>query len=526
MAIKEDSTAITFTEVDEVNHPTATYIYSEPAAGPARLEQDKKHGENWGRVDVAHASSTTLAAWSSKSVLDFLVEVFLPAGYPHSVTDDYTPYQLFDSLQAFSSSIAGLLSSRAVLQGVGVGNADASPTAALLLHILQDSSGRIATILFAHRVGTALEPECKMYRLAADVFNDLAMILDCLSPMIPAGAPRVTVLSTAGVLRALCGVAGGSSKASLSAHFSRWGNLAEVNAKDSSQETIISLIGMLVGSFVVSRVTSFSTTWICLLMLLALHLSLNYAAVRSVQMTSLNRQRANIVFSTLLNTDPDVTQLLRAEPTKQQQPQSHHPPSWKTLTPANVSKQEKIFETDGILRWSSSTTTPPQTLGYCRIGISLQQFLSSSALSTTSSKSLRTPIPMPQLTTLFSKEDYILYLTSGSSSSSSSSSKKNPTWHANILLKNTTTSQSQLKAWAHALLAARVLSTSSAAAPPAADFISTSDQIEATMDVLHRTLEFLNEGSRFDRYTTVLTDNGWDLSIAALETRSGRRVVV
>lgn len=114
--------------------------------------------------------------------------------------------------------------------GVGVGNASASPTSALLLHILQDSSGRVATILFAHRVGTALEPECKTYRLAADVFNDSAMILDCLSPMIPAGVSRVTVLSAAGVLRALCGVAGGSSKASLSAHFSKWGNLAEVNA--------------------------------------------------------------------------------------------------------------------------------------------------------------------------------------------------------------------------------------------------------------------------------------------------------
>lgn len=48
--------------------------------------------------------------------------------------------------------------------------------------------------------------------------------------MVPAGFMRVSVLSTAGVLRALCGVAGGSSKASLSAHFARWGNLAELNA--------------------------------------------------------------------------------------------------------------------------------------------------------------------------------------------------------------------------------------------------------------------------------------------------------
>ena len=89
--------------------------------------------------------------------------------------------------------------------------------------------GRIATILFAHRLGTSLEPECKMYRLTADVFNDTAMIFDCLSPALPK-APRVILLSFSSVLRALCGVAAGSSKASLSAHFAKWGNLGELNA--------------------------------------------------------------------------------------------------------------------------------------------------------------------------------------------------------------------------------------------------------------------------------------------------------
>jgi hypothetical protein len=113
--------------------------------------------------------------------------------------------------------------------GVGVGDASASPTAALLLSVLQESMGRIATILFAHKLGTSLEPECKMYRLAADVFNDTAMILDCLSPIFPK-ALRVLILSCSSMLRALCGVAAGSSKASLSAHFARWGNLGELNA--------------------------------------------------------------------------------------------------------------------------------------------------------------------------------------------------------------------------------------------------------------------------------------------------------
>ena len=75
----------------------------------------------------------------------------------------------------------------------------------------------------------ALEPECKMYRLAADVFNDTAMVLDCLSPAFSKPL-RVLLLSFSSILRALCGVAASSSKASLSAHFAKWGNLGELNA--------------------------------------------------------------------------------------------------------------------------------------------------------------------------------------------------------------------------------------------------------------------------------------------------------
>ena len=68
-----------------------------------------------------------------------------------------------------------------------------------------------------------------MYRLAADIFNDAAMILDCLSPTLPKSS-RVMLLSLSSVLRSLCGVAAGSSKASLSAHFATQGNLGELNA--------------------------------------------------------------------------------------------------------------------------------------------------------------------------------------------------------------------------------------------------------------------------------------------------------
>ncbi|CAG8010282.1 unnamed protein product [Penicillium nalgiovense] len=469
---------LTFRETDEAGNPTATYVYSGDVASSITSKTS-------GRVDVISSSSST-SSWSAKPLVSSLGDVFLPSGYPQSVSDDYLPYQIFDSLQAFCSSIAGLLSSRAVLQGVGVGNANASPTSALLLHILQDISGRIATICFAHRIGTALEPECKTYRLAADVFNDIAMILDCLSPGVPAGPARVAVLSTAGVLRALCGVAGGSSKASLSAHFAKWGNLAELNA---------------VGSVVISHITSFSTTWLILLVLLAMHLSMNYAAVRAVQMTSLNRQRANIAFSTLFDSDRSLAlDLVELDSTPSL---SNTKTEWTILTPAQVAEHERIFHRDGALQWTHDSTHTTQHLGSAQIGVSMSTFLSSLSVSGTS---FPRTLPLRRLAAVFADEFYILFLVPWTTAG-------NVKFHASILLKRGCTVEHQLKAWAHALLAARVLVR-----------ITTGFSVDVFLDVVERTLGLLNADARFERYLTELSGVGWDVDIAALETRAGRRI--
>ncbi|RMX94536.1 hypothetical protein D0868_12239 [Hortaea werneckii] len=152
-----------------------------------------------------------------------------------------------------------------------------------------------------------------MYRLLADVLNDFAFVLDCLSPAFPKPV-RIVVLSFSSVLRALCGVAAGSAKASLSAHFAQWGNLGELNAKDSSQETVISLMGMLAGSLVVSWVTSQTATWAALILLLSIHLETNRRALRQGRVPK----------------------------------------------PEDVSSRERIFEKDGILRDAQG-----ETIGWC-----------------------------------------------------------------------------------------------------------------------------------------------------------------
>ncbi|KAK0107154.1 hypothetical protein ONS95_003860 [Cadophora gregata] len=446
-------------EIDQANNIVATYIKSQPSG----------KGE---RIDVVIPKNVNSYA---KSVL----HAFLPAGYPHSVTGDYLEYQFYDSLQAFSSSIAGMLSSRAVLEGIGVGDSHASPTAALLLSVLQESMGRIATILFAHRLGTSLEPECKMYRLAADIFNDAAMILDCLSPAFPK-ASRVALLSLSSVLRSLCGVAAGSSKASLSAHFATQGNLGELNAKDSSQETVISLLGMLVGSIVVSHITSKLATWSALIFLLSIHLGTNYLAVRAVCMRTINRQRANLIFSIVLE------QISTAEyqgPANLKTSESWYPMleeiNWPV--PETVMLQESVFERDGILRWNR------EVLGHCKLGVDLGSIIKCFSQVTDMNSSLT------QLFEVFKYENYVIWY-------------DEPQKTFLVVLEDGAETCDILSAWMFALWFAKN------GKPAGKPLLEALNDTATYIRRIHR--DILKK----------LGELGWDLNTGAMETMSGVRI--
>ncbi|KAJ3497030.1 hypothetical protein NLG97_g2217 [Lecanicillium saksenae] len=256
-----------------------------------------------GRITYLRPESHTndLFSRSLREWKKILSDSFLPVGFPHSVSSDYLAYQTFDSLQAFFSTITSLLANRALLQGLGVGDANSSATFALLLTILRDATSRVATIVFAHRFGLRIEPDAKRYRFLADLFNDTGFFLELYSPYL---SPwwKVIALSIGEALRALCGVSAGASKAALSMHFAKHDNLAELNAKEASQETAVGLIGLLVGTIVVKMIEDHRSVVYLMIILVFGHLWMNYLGVRSVQMTNLNRQRATILFQEYLQT--------------------------------------------------------------------------------------------------------------------------------------------------------------------------------------------------------------------------------
>lgn len=328
---------------------------------------------------------STIIGGSLTEILQSLINIFLPTGYPNSVSADYIDYQIYDSIQAFSSSIASLFANRAVLSAVGVGDDSATSTSALFMKIIQETVGRLGTILFAWKLGSTLEPECKKFRFMADLVNDSATIFDCLSPLFPGSKnTKLIMLCMSGLLRSICGVMAGGSRAALTQHFTDplKGSIADVNAKDQSQETVITLMGMLTGSIVVGIIQGEGLDmWMTVVLLLSLHLWTNYQAVSSVVIRTLNRQRTNIVFSDIINSLPELEHSLNSDA------DSTRAMSKLILNPRRTSTKERILETDGVLRWYNFRSGTDMILGYAKFGgfknilvqlpstISLQQLL-------------------------------------------------------------------------------------------------------------------------------------------------------
>ena len=197
---------------------------------------------------------------------------------------------------------------------------------------------------------------------------------------------------------------------------------------------------------------------------------MNHAAVRAVSMHTLNRQRANIVFSNILANS-------------------------RVLTPRDVSRQERVFERDGVLRWNGA-----RAVGWAKIGVSLQTVLASMGSSHRTTETYKnSPEVLARLLLVFEKESYLVWM------------KKEGVY---IVLKEKASSESQLKAWALALWVAHRAHQNPA----------TMSSDETLMQLLTSSLGELT--SRWHADVAALKAAGWDVDTASLETTSARRIQV
>ena len=216
--------------------------------------------------------------------------------------------------------------------------------------------------------------------------------------------------------------------------------------------------------------------------LLAIHLFTNYLAVRSVSMRTLNRQRANLVFSDYLD------QLIEFDGQTKSNGNITFP------TPEQISIQEKIFERDGVLRWKGG-----KVLGHCEIGVDFRRILNilSPANTTTGSHSTASS-DVAKLLDIFSDESYLMWPVV---------SRKTVL----IVLKFSSNTRTQLHAWMHALLLSKQLGR-------------IAEEEEPLIDALARTLRDINVFTNGFDVWGELQKAGWDIETGAMETKSGTRI--
>ncbi|XP_065514138.1 RUS family member 1 isoform X2 [Caloenas nicobarica] len=202
--------------------------------------------------------------------------VLLPQGFPESVSSDYLRYQLWDGLQA-----------------VGVGDTGATVTGAAMGWLLRDGVGMVTRISFTWWQGSRLDCEAKQWRLAADVMNDVALVLEMLAPHWPPAGPALLMLAT--VAKCVVGVAGGATRAALVVHQARRDNVADVAAKDGSQETLVNGLGLLLALLLLPLLDGqpWLTVW-AVPLLLGTHFFANLRALGALVLPTLNRPRLRL----------------------------------------------------------------------------------------------------------------------------------------------------------------------------------------------------------------------------------------
>ncbi|KAJ8912907.1 hypothetical protein NQ315_017237 [Exocentrus adspersus] len=260
-----------------------------------------------GRNGISQLKYAGALSLSFQCIKNFFREVLLPYGYPNSVSDDYFEYQVWDTAQAFCSTITNAFTTRAILKAVGVGDSKASALSAAITWIMKEGTGMIGRIFFAWWKGSNLDSDCKKWRLFADILNDAAMSIELCIPLFTKFSMPILCVTSA--MKSIVGIAGGATRASITHHQAIRDNMAEVSAKDGSQETLVNLLASL-SSIYLLNIFDGTVADCCFLDLNGYSFCLscqfiffsNYLAVKALKFRTFNNQRVALVLKTYYNT--------------------------------------------------------------------------------------------------------------------------------------------------------------------------------------------------------------------------------
>ena len=186
---------------------------------------------------------------------------------------------------------------------------------------MKDGMGMIGGLVFSYFASSHFDSHVKEFRLFADFINDVGLFLDMVGPTLlihhrrgestNKGTSLVLIVSSFATLcRVMCGMAAGATKGSITQHFSKH-NMADLNSKEGTQETLISLLGMILGIFLARYLQKVEEihgnglvqliSWLVFSLLTILHIWANYRAVSILRLRTLNQLRTECALDPLVH---------------------------------------------------------------------------------------------------------------------------------------------------------------------------------------------------------------------------------
>ena len=251
-----------------------------------------------------------------------LRSTFLPS-IPNSSTSKnilsssgYLQYILFDNVQDLCTSLRSVLATQRILEGVGVGRADATALSATLNFLIRDGCGMLASLLFTSYASKSFGRNVKRWKYFADVMVDIGITLEIVAPSV-LSSPALSrwflpLICLGNVCKALCGVAAGATGGEFQLYWSNTlfgtqdgSGISEVTAKSGAQRTVMGGVGLVMAGLLakcLGRGDVGMVLWISLYCALtSIHLMANRWSLKIIAFDWLNSWRLHFIVDQFLN---------------------------------------------------------------------------------------------------------------------------------------------------------------------------------------------------------------------------------
>ncbi|CAI9097307.1 OLC1v1033698C1 [Oldenlandia corymbosa var. corymbosa] len=258
------------------------------------LSEDDSEVKSYLEEHVPHTSNSSgppISEGELPWLPSVIKDLFLPSGFPESVSNDYLEYMLWQHVN--------LTLAVNFTWAVGVGSfsgTTAAASAAAIRWVTKDGIGAVGRLFIGGRFGNLFDDDPKQWRMYADFIGSAGSIFDLTTPLYP--SYFLPLASMGNLAKAVARGLKDPSFRVIQNHFAISGNLGEVAAKEEVWEVAAELLGLAIGILILDAPglsSSYSVLTFTWLSVRLLHLWFRYLSLSVLQFDTINLKRACIL---------------------------------------------------------------------------------------------------------------------------------------------------------------------------------------------------------------------------------------